>query len=107
MYMIGRLGKAFFSLIFLICIYVMVQSATTSKEQKSRIAVDAYIYGYPLVTMEMTRRVMTNTESTTQTKAPMGQFIHMRSYLDASFRDVTAPNADTLYSIAWLDLSKE
>ena len=24
------------------------------------LATDAYIYGYPLVTMEMTRRVMTN-----------------------------------------------
>ena len=37
----------------------------------------------------------------------MGQFSHMRKYPDASFRDVTAPNADTLYSTAWLDLSRE
>ena len=37
----------------------------------------------------------------------MGQFAHMRKYPDAAFRDVTAPNADTLYSTAWLDLSKE
>src|SRR5690606_23147376 len=36
-----------------------------------------------------------------------GQFANLRSYPDASFTDVTAPNADTLYSAAWLDLSRE
>jgi hypothetical protein len=35
----------------------------------------------------------------------MGQFTLMREYPTAAFRDVTAPNADTLYSVAWLDLS--
>jgi hypothetical protein len=71
------------------------------------IAEEAYIYGYPLVTMEFTRRVMTNTAKPEGTHAPMGQFLRMRAYPDASFRDVTAPNADTLYSTAWLDLGKE
>jgi hypothetical protein len=37
----------------------------------------------------------------------MGQFALMREYPTAAFRDVTAPNADTLYSVAWLDLSRE
>jgi hypothetical protein len=71
------------------------------------IATDAYIYGYPLVTMEMTRRVMTNVASAGGSRGPMGQMIKARSYPDASFRDVTAPNADTLYTTAWVDLSKE
>lgn len=71
------------------------------------IATDAYIYGYPLVTMEMTRRVMTNTVKADGKHAPMGQFARMRTYPDAAFRDITAPNADTLYSVAWLDLSHE
>ncbi len=71
------------------------------------LGVDAYIYGYPLVTMEMTRRVMTNVATATNMRAPMGQFANVRTYPDASFRDVTAPNADTLYSVAWLDLTKE
>jgi hypothetical protein len=70
-------------------------------------ATDAYIYGYPLVTMEMTRRISTNVEKPEGTRAPMGQFANLRSYLTAAFRDVTAPNADTLYSLAWLDLSNE
>lgn len=71
------------------------------------VAAEAYVYGYPLVTMEYTRRVMTNTAAPEGTHAPMGQFVRMRRYPDAKFRDVTAPNADTLYSTAWLDLTKE
>lgn len=70
-------------------------------------ATNAYIYGYPLVTMEMTRRVMTNVASVEATRAPMGQILRARTYPDASYRDVTAPNADTLYTIAWVDLAKE
>ena len=71
------------------------------------IATDAYIYGYPLVTMEVTRRVMTNVASPEGTRAPMGQIVKARNYPDSSFRDVTAPNADTLYTTAWVDLGKE
>ena len=37
----------------------------------------------------------------------MGQFASAREYPTAAFKDVTAPNADTLYSSAFLDLSKE
>lgn len=80
---------------------------TSDVKDATDTAVEAYIYGYPLVTMEMTRRVMTNVEAPKGTHAPMGQFLLMRKYPDASFADVTAPNADTLYSTAWLDLSKE
>ena len=71
------------------------------------LATDAYIYGYPLVTMELTRRVMTNVAEAEGKRAPMGQFMRARTYPDASFRDVTAPNADTLYTTAWIDVGKE
>jgi hypothetical protein len=71
------------------------------------LATDAYVYGYPLVTMEMTRRVITNVEAPVGTRAPMGQIIKLRQYPNASFRDVTAPNADTLYTAAFFDVGKE
>lgn len=71
------------------------------------LATDAYIYGYPLVTMEMTRRVITNVAAPEGTRAPMGQVIKLRQYPDATFRDVTAPNADTLYTTAFFDVGKE
>lgn len=71
------------------------------------LATDAYIYGYPLVTMEMTRRVITNVAAPEGTRAPMGQVIKLRHYPDATFRDVTAPNADTLYTTAFFDVGQE
>jgi hypothetical protein len=71
------------------------------------VASDAYIYGYPLVTMEMTRRVITNAAEVAGTHGPMGQIIKLRSCPDAAFRDVTAPNADTLYTTAFFDVGDE
>jgi hypothetical protein len=71
------------------------------------LATEAYIYGYPLVTMEMTRRVLTNVAAPEGKNAPMGQFANLREYPDAKFRAVTAPNADTLYSSAFIDVGKE
>ena len=71
------------------------------------IAVDAYIYGYPLVTMEMTRRIVSNVAKPEGTRAPMGTLIKLREYPNASFRDVTAPNADTLYTTAFFDVGDE
>lgn len=85
-----------------------VQAATElSPQDAKQIAQDAYIYGYPLVTMEFTRRVMTNVSEPAGTRAPMGHFVRMREYPTAAFRDVTAPNADTLYTTTWLDVGKE
>jgi hypothetical protein len=78
-----------------------------TEQEATAVATDAYIYGYPLVTMEMTRRVMTNVEKPEGTRAPMGQFVRLRQYPDATFKDVTAPNADTLYTTVWLDVGKE
>jgi hypothetical protein len=71
------------------------------------IAADAYIYGYPLVTMEMTRRIITNVAEVKGTRGPMGHIIKLREYPNASFRDVTAPNADTLYTTAFFDVGVE
>jgi hypothetical protein len=82
-------------------------AAGLTEKEATDLGVQAYIYGYPLVTMEMTRRVVTNVAEPTGPHAPMNQFASLRRYPDASFRDVTAPNADTLYSSAFLDLSKE
>src|SRR6202011_5787771 len=75
--------------------------------EDSLLASEAYIYGYPLVTMEMTRRVITNVAAPVGTRGPMGQIIKLRAYPDASFRDITAPNADTLYTTAFFDVGEE
>jgi len=79
-----------------------------AKEVEAReLAIEAYMYAYPMVTMEVTRRVMTNVEKAEGSKAPMGQFARLRTYPAVDDHSVTAPNADTLYTLTWLDVSKE
>lgn len=92
---------------------ILSVSAYAAKHQNTtnfdavKAAKEAYIYGYPLVTMDVTRQVMTNTSNPNDGHAPMGQFANMRAYPTPDFHEVTTPNADTLYSVAWIDLSKE
>jgi len=76
-------------------------------EQAVSDAIDAYIYGYPLVTMDMTRKSFTNYATVEGSRGPMGQIIKLRSYPAVDDHAVTAPNADTLYTTAFLDVSKE
>ena len=83
------------------------KAAGPSEQELATIAQEAYVYGYPLVTMEMTRRVSTNVAKPEGTKAPMGQFVKLRTYPPVDDHTVTAPNADTLYTMTWLDVSKE
>src|SRR5450755_3519538 len=76
-------------------------------EDAVKTAIDAYVYGYPLVTMDMTRKQFTNVAAVDAAHAPMGQIIKFRTYPAVDNHAVTAPNADTLYTSAWLDVSKE
>lgn len=99
--------RSYLSLLTLFVLALTSRATLAADPTAAEIGVDAYIYGYPLVTMEYTRRVMTNVEKPEGTHAPMGQFLRMREYPNAKFKDITAPNADTLYSTAWLDVSKE
>ncbi|MHB8430968.1 MAG: DUF1254 domain-containing protein [Acidimicrobiales bacterium] len=72
------------------------------------IAIDAYVFLYPLVLMELTRRQMTNCSAPDdQGRSPMGAFGHARAYPAATSRMVVRPNFDTLYSVAWLDVRSE
>jgi len=64
-----------------------------------RIATEAYVYGYPLVTFDMVRRQQTNVAAPDAEHAPMGQMIKMRSYPAVDNHCCAAPNADTLYTI--------
>ena len=78
------------------------------KEELDRIALQSYIYAYPLVLMEVTRRQMTNMPlGQNPNRGPMMQFTHVRTFPDAKFREVVRPNFDTLYSLAWVDVSEE
>jgi hypothetical protein len=84
------------------------EAAKTSDSQEAlSTATEAYIYGYPLVTMDMTRRQFTNVSVPDAAHAPMGQILKLRTYPAVDNHAVTAPNADTLYTMAWIDVSQE
>src|SRR5215831_5526259 len=79
---------------------------TVSPKEAVEIATDAYIYGYSLITTEVTRVQMSNVPKLEGLRGPMNQFVNMKRYPPADYRGVSAPNADTLYSLAWLDLAE-
>ena len=86
-----------------------VAAPAVTEQQAYEIGIEAYIYAYPMVLMEVTRRQATNVAGspTDIGRGPMNQFTHARVFPDASFKDVVRANVDTLYSIAWLELSGE
>ena len=71
------------------------------------IAMDAYLYFYPLITMDLTRKQSTNMLMPEFGRAPMNMFANVPAYPPADFKGVVRTNFDTLYSIAWLDLLRE
>jgi hypothetical protein len=83
------------------------QSKITAEEAHA-IGVDAYVYFYPLLSMDITRKQFTNIEPGKEFgKGPMNMFVSVPQYPPADFKGVVRSNFDTLYSIAWLDLTKE
>ncbi len=79
-----------------------------SEQEAYELAKEAYVYLYPLVMMDVTRKVMTNAPRGKKPGAgPINEFAHVREYPPADFHDVVRANFDTLYSVAWLDLRKE
>jgi len=82
--------------------------APTREVEAHDIGVEAYLYFYPLVTMDLTRLQFTNIEpGKNPFKGPMNIFVNVPTYPTAEMRTVVRPNFDTLYSAAWLDLTKE
>src|SRR3712207_6545380 len=87
---------------------VQIRTHTAAARDTASIAVEAYVFLYPLVLMEITRRQMTNLPGGMRPGVgPMGAFAHVREFPPAEFKAVVRPNFDTLYSPAWLDLEAE
>jgi hypothetical protein len=79
-----------------------------TEQEAHAIGVDAYVYFYSLVSMDITRKQFTNVEPGKEFgKGPMNMFVNIPKYPPADFKGVVRSNFDTLYSIAWLDLTKE
>src|SRR5579864_808478 len=79
------------------------EAASTAEIRQ--IAQKAYVFAYPMVVMDVTRRATTQGGGGYRQLA--NRFAHAQYFPDDRFRQVIRPNADTLYSVSWLDLSKE
>jgi hypothetical protein len=80
-----------------------------SPQAAQKIGVDAYIYGYSLITSDLTRAAFINVKGPDPRtfQAPLNQFVSLPKYPPGDYRGVTAPNADTLSSSAFIDVSKQ
>ena len=83
----------------LISVFFAQKSVTLLKK-----GAQAYMYGYSLVLMDTTSKVMTNHDNG---YAPVNHFSLVRKFPDHLFREVVRPNCDTLYATVWFDLSSE
>ena len=74
----------------------IMNAQSPSPSDVQQIAARAYVYAYPMVLLQETMRIL-----------PPNHLAHVSAFPDASFRLIVRPNADTLYSNGWIDVSKE
>jgi hypothetical protein len=85
----------------------MNQTASAASDELETIAQEAYVFLYPLILMDITCQQMINSDpKVNPIGGPANAFTHIRSFPPADLRAVVRPNFDTLYSIAWLDLTQ-
>jgi hypothetical protein len=96
-----RHGRPYFSA----CLHA--QQATTSSEEAVDIARETYVYAYPFLLQELTREQVTNVAAPNFPHAPTNQLAHAPAFPPAEMKVVVRPNADTLYSVGWVDTGPE
>ncbi|MEI2415991.1 DUF1254 domain-containing protein [Orrella sp. JC864] len=79
--------------------------APMSGQELRETAVDAYVYAYPLVLQEVTRRIATSAAG--PGRAPINQWGHTNAFPSADTPHAAWPSQDMLYSNLWFDLTAE
>jgi len=71
------------------------------------VGLEEYVYGYPVVMMDVTREVMTAASTSGDYSAPINQFARIRTYVSPDFKNVVRISVNSLWSHGFLDLDKE
>ena len=88
------------TLIFFGVIMACALAAVYGLKDKVLLGAEAYVYGYPLVIMDLTRA------QSAANIGPENQLRRVRQFPDANFKDVVRPNVDTLYTSAFLSMKQ-
>jgi len=76
-------------------------------QQTISIAKEAFIYGYPMVDMYNILHKYAVDTSSPEYKAPLNTIYNTRRLMTPEDTAIVAPNQDTPYSYAWLDMRAE
>ena len=106
-----------FSTIIFLIFFASCQSEKNNNSDRNKISKDdsikvalvtqAYIYGYPMMTMDYTHKISSNVVSDNgMGKGPINQWGNMHEFPKAGFTEVVRPNLDTYYSVIYADLGK-
>jgi hypothetical protein len=68
---------------------------------------EEYVYGFPLVMMDVTREVITATAKSGEYAAPINQFARIRTYVSPDFQNVVRISVNSLWSFGFIDLDQE
>ena len=87
----------------------LVACAKLKEEEAYIYGMESWVYGYPLVMMDVTREVLTaapapNAEGTA---APINQLAKMPHYVSPDFKNVVRISLNSLWTTGWVDLEKE
>jgi hypothetical protein len=99
----------------LCCLAATAASASAQSDYDTgyELGSKAYEYGIPIVDTDRIFRTNTSVSAPDHAgnahagNAPVNQFSHADALAKPENRDVVAPNHDTLYSIAWLDVKRQ
>jgi hypothetical protein len=101
--------KKSFVIVFFFYIFFCLPEEN-NKQGIIEAAKKAYIYAYPLVLVDTTKKIMTSNNTIKDPMKPqahINSIIHVPTFPDATFTAIVRPNVDTLYSFAWIDLERE
>jgi hypothetical protein len=87
-------------LLGLLALMLVIGAVLYKKSEQIILGAEAYIFGYPLVIMDVTRA------NAALALAPENTLLKARHFPDAGFTDVVRPNVDTLYTTGFIDMAK-
>lgn len=98
--MLARGSRMQAMLVALLLVLAVLAMLAYAKSAHILLGAEAYVYGYPLVIVDVTRA---NADKLTGAR---NQLLRVRRFPDARFKDVVRPNVDTLYTSAFIDMQQ-